>query len=78
MKGAICQACVHYPGEVGKVCRRAHRHATSTAKDCDRFDLARRDVQVVREVAQAEYRKGSTATYQRLLTAAHKLSEAQP
>lgn len=77
MKGAICQACVHYPGRVGKVCRRAMRHATSTAKDCSEYALARRDVLAVREVAQAEHRKGSASTYARLLTAAHRLSEVE-
>ncbi|MGJ7456960.1 hypothetical protein ACR808_04150 [Halomonas sp. RA08-2] len=38
--------------------------------------MARRDVLALREVAQAEHRKGSSRTYVRLLTAAHKISEA--
>lgn len=78
MNGAICQACAHYPGKVGKVCRRAMRHATSTAKDCSHYALARRDVLAVREAAQAEHRHGSNMTYVRLLGAAHRLSEVEP
>lgn len=72
----LCATCIHNPGR-GELCAVAHRHANATPNACPHHEPGTRQmhVQMLRNMARQEFRRGDMKRYQSLLAVAHKAAD---